>query len=289
MPGRRRVIPVIMRKDGTAYPNPNKKPYYKSMRIAAKPAGVPRPTKALRSVVNRMINRKIETKYVMYRPYNNDSGLMLNTNFTQAINSSGEAYALIPPISLGDGDHQRTGNVINPTSLTVKGFVSLLENAVDSAFLDVDVYILRHKSIKDVRYQSQLGNFADLKNSGDGLNVGYDGSWTHSIMPINTSTYQVLGHRRLRLQKGWGDANTYISLAAEARAAYNENPSHQKSFTFKVKMPKRLLYKTDADTTPSMDYPFMVIGWNVPTNLDTTSSNQIIKATATTHLYYKDP
>jgi len=256
--------------------------------IYPRPAGIPRPTRALRSVVNRLIDRKVETKYVMYRPYNNDSGLMLNTNFTQAINSSGEAYALIPPISLGDGDHQRTGNVISPTSLTVKGFVSLLENAVDSAFLDVDVYILRHKAIKDVRYQSQLGNFADLKNSGDGLNVGYDGSWTNSVMPINTSTYTVLGHKRLRLQKGWGDANTYISQAAEARAAYNENPSHQKSFTFKVKMPKTLKYKTDADTTPSMDYPFMVIGWNVPTNLDTTGSLQIIKATATTHLYYKD-
>jgi len=212
----------------------------------------------------------------------------LNTNFTQAINSSGEAYALIPPISLGDGDHQRTGNVIMPTSLTIKGFVSLLENAVDSAFLDVDIYVLRHKAIKDVAYQTQLGNFGDLLNSGDGLNVGYDGSWTHSAMPINSSTYSVLAHKKIRLEKGWGDVNTYISLAAEARASYNTAPRHQKNFTIKVKMPKRLQYKADTDTTPSMDYPFMVIGWNVPTNLDTTSSNQIIKATATTHLYYKD-
>jgi len=213
---------------------------------------------------------------------------MLNTNFTQAINSSAEAYALIPPITLGDGDHQRTGNVIAPTSLTVKGFVSLLENAVDSAFLDVDIYILRHKSIKDVRYETQLGNFADLLNSGDGLNVGYDGSWTHSAMPVNTSTYQLLKHKKIRLEKGWGDVNTYISQAAEARASYNVAPRHQKNFSIKVKMPKKLQYKSDADSTPSMDYPFMVIGWNVPTNLDTTQSQQIIKATCTTHLYYKD-
>lgn len=223
----------------------------------------------------------------MYRPYNNSSGLMLNTNFTQAINSSAEAYALIPPITLGDGDHQRTGNVIAPTKLTVKGFVSLLENATASAFLDVDIYILRHKSIKDVRYETQLGNFADLLNSGDGLNVGYDGSWTHSAMPINTSTYQLLKHKRIRLEKPWGDVNTYISSADESRAAYN-TAKHQKNFSITVKMPKKLQYKSDADTTPSMDYPFMVIGWNVPTNLDTTISQQIIKATATTHLYYKD-
>lgn len=253
-----------------------------------KAMGVPRPTKALTTAIQKVVNKNVETKYVMYRPYNNASGLLLNTNFTQAINSSAEAYALIPPISLGDGDHQRTGNVIAPTSMTVKGFVSLLDNAVDSASLDVDIYILRHKAVKDVRYETQLGNFADLLNSGDGLNVGYDGSWTHSAMPINTSTYQLLAHKKIRLEKGWGDVNTYISLAAEARAAYNPAPRHQKNFSIKVKMPKKLLYKSDADTTPSMDYPFMVIGWNVPSNLDTTSSNQIIKATATSHLYYKD-
>jgi len=178
--------------------------------------------------------------------------------------------------------------VINPTSLTIKGFVSLLENATASAFLDVDIYILRHKAIKDVRYETQLGNFADLLNSGDGLNVGYDGSWTNSAMPINTSTYQLIKHKKIRLQKGWGDVNTYISLADESRAAYNTNTGHQKNFTIKVKMPKVLKYKADPDTTPSMDYPFMVIGWNVPSNLDTTSSQQIIKCTATTHLYYKD-
>lgn len=249
---------------------------------------VPRPTKALTTAIQRVVNRNVETKYVMYRPYSNSAGLMLNTNFTQAINSSGEAYALIPPISLGDGDHQRTGNVINPTSLTIKGFVSLLDNAADSASLDVDIYILRHKAIKDVAYQTQLGNFGDLLNSGDGLNVGYDGSWTHSAMPINTSTYQLLKHKKIRLEKGWGDVNTYISLAAEARAAYNIAPRHQKNFSIKVKLPKKLQYKADTDTTPSMDYPFMVIGWNVPSNLDTTSSNQIIKVTATSHLYYKD-
>jgi len=255
---------------------------------AKKPALKLRPTKALTTAVQRIVNKNLETKYVMYRPYNNSSGLLLNTHFTQAINSSAEAYALIPPITIGDGDHQRTGNVIAPTSLTVKGFVSLLDNAAASASIDVDIYILRHRAIKDIVYQTQLGNFADLLNSGDGLNVGYDGSWTHSAMPINTSTYQLIKHKKIRLEKGWGDVNTYISGGDESRAAYNQAPKHQKNFSIKVKMPKTLKYKADTDTTPSMDYPFMVIGWNVPSNLDTTSSQQIITATATSHLYYKD-
>jgi len=211
-----------------------------------------------------------------------------NTNFTQAINSSAEAYALIPPVAIGSGDHQRDGNIIAPTSLTVKGFVSLLQNNLDSAMLDVDIYILRHKAIKDVSYQGQLGNLADLLNSGDGTNVGYDGSWRHSAMPINDSTYTLVKHKRIRLQKGFGDANTYRSLAGDSVASYNAMPQLQKNFSIKVKMPKLLRYKNDSDTTPSMDYPFMVIGWNIPTNLDTTSSLQIIAASATTHMYYKD-
>lgn len=249
---------------------------------------VVRPTKALTQAVNKIVNRKIETKYVMYRPYNASSGQLFRTNFTQAINSSVEAYALIPPVSLGSGDHQRDGNVIAPTSLTIKGFVSLLTNAVDSVLIDVDIYILRHKAIKDVAYYAQLGNLNDLLNSGDGLNVGYDGSWTNSAMPINTSTYTLVKHKKIRLSKGWGDNNTYLSGATDTQASYSDNSKCQRNFSFKVKLPKTLKYKNDTDTTPSMDYPFMVIGWNTPTNLDTTTSTQIIKASATTHMYYKD-
>lgn len=247
-----------------------------------------KPTKALTQAVNRIVKGKIETKYVAYRPYSNSAGLMLATNFTQAINSSGEAYALIPPISLGNGDHQRDGNVIMPTSLSVKGFVSLIANDSGSAFLDVDIYILRHKAIKDVAYQTQLGNFGDLLNSGDGLNVGYDGSWTKSAMPINTSTYKLIKHKKIRLQKAWGDYSTYTQGASDTRATYDGCANLSKNFSIKVPMPKKLQYKADTDTTPSMDYPFMVIGWNTPTNVDTTASLGTIMATATTHLYYKD-
>jgi hypothetical protein len=167
--------------------------------------------------------------------------------------------------------------------------LGLADNMPDTAYIDVDVYCLTHKSIKDVAYQTQLGNFADLLNSGDGLNVGYDGSWTHSVMPVNTTTYNVLRHKRIRLSKAWGDVNTYISRGApEGVGAYQEAPRHRASINWKIKCPKKLQYKSDADTTPTGFYPFIVIGWNVPTNLDTTSSLQIIDATATTHLYYKD-
>lgn len=245
-------------------------------------------TKALTTAIQRVVNRNVETKYASYYPYNTVSGTLYSTNFTQAINSSNEAYALIPPISIGGGDHNRNGNVIAPTSLTVKGFVSLTENDLRSAFLDVDIYILRHKSIKDIAYQLQLGNLQDLLNSGDGLNVGYDGSWRHSAMPINDSTYTLVKHKKIRLEKGWGDVNTLLSGAADSVTSYNTAPRHQKNFSIKVKMPKKLLYKNDTDITPSMDYPFMVIGWNCPTNLDTTSSLETIRCSATTHLYYKD-
>jgi hypothetical protein len=238
--------------------------------------------------VNRLINKKIETKYVMYRPYSNSAGQLRATNFSQAINGAGEAYALIPPIQLGDGDHQRTGNVIAPTSLTVKGFVALASNDVNSYNIDVDIYLLRHKAIKDVAYQTQLGNFQDLLNSGDGLNVGYDGSWTHSAMPVNTSTYQLIKHKKIRLSKGWGDVNTSLSGASTSQASYESSVRSQRNFSFKVKMPKKLQYKSDADTTPSMDYPFLVIGWNSPDNLDTTGSLSTVQATCTTHMYYKD-
>ena len=246
-----------------------------------------RPTKALTAAVQRIVNKKIETKYVQYKPYNRVFGTLDRVNFTQAINSSNEAYSLIPPVTLGPGDHQRNGTVIMPTSLTVKGFVSLIENDLRSQLCDVDIYILRHKAIKDVQYETQLGNFTDLVNLGDGTNGQYDGSWVRSACPINTSTYTVIAHKKIRLEKAYGDANCVASGANESVAAYNTS-RHQRNFSIKIKMPKKLQYKNDTDITPSMDYPFMVIGWNVPTNLDTNSSIESIRASASTHLYYKD-
>jgi hypothetical protein len=234
------------------------------------------------------VKGNIETKYVSYRPYNNASGLLNNTNFTSAINSSTEAYALIPPITIGSGDHQRDGNVIAPTSLTLKGWVSIAANEANSWLCDVDIYILRHKAIRDVAYETQLGNLNDLLNAGNGLNVGYDGSWTHSAFPINTSTYTLVKHKRIRLTKAYGDQQTYLSGGnPDTLACYSTAP-FTKNFSFKVRMPKLLKYKNDTDTTPSMDYPFMVIGFNSPTNLTAETTLNRIQAQATTHMYYKD-
>lgn len=248
-----------------------------------------RPTKALTAAVNRIVNKKIETKYVQYRPYNTVTGQLYKTNFTQAINSSNEAYSLIPPVHIGAGDHQRIGTVISPVSLTVKGHIGIISNSPDSAFIEADIYILRHKAIKDINYQLQLGNLNDLLNSGDGTNVGYDGSWTHSTMPVNTSTYTLVKHKKIRLQKGYGDANTMFSRAnPEGSACYSDMPRHRATYSIKVRMPKKLQFKNDTDLTPSNDYVFMVIGFNSPTNLDTNDSIQIIDSSATTHLYYKD-
>jgi len=249
---------------------------------------VAKPTRALTTAIQRVVNRNVETKYVCYRPYNNASGLLNNTNFTSAINTSAEAYALIPPITIGSGDHQRDGNVIAPTSLTVKGWVSIAANEANSWLCDVDIYILRHKAIRDVAYETQLGNLGDLLNSGNGLNVGYDGSWTNSAFPINTSTYTLVKHKKIRLTKAYGDQQTYLSGGNPTSVANYSVCPFQRNFSIKVRMPKTLKYKNDTDTTPSMDYPFMVIGFNSPTNLDASQTLNRIQATATTHLYYKD-
>jgi len=107
-------------------------------------------------------------------------------------------------------------------------------------------------------------------------------------MPINTSTYSLIKHKKIRLSKGWGDVNTALSGGSTSGASYEAGSKSQRSFSVKIKMPKKLQYKSDADTTPSMDYPFMVIGWNSPDNLDTTGSLFTVQATATTHMYYKD-
>lgn len=251
----------------------------------AKQTSVSAPVK---TYVARQINRHAETKYVAANPYNTSSGLLKATNFSAGITSNAEAYALIPPVTQGEGDHQRIGNIIKPTSLTVKGFVSLLGNDTNSYCIDVDVFILQSKTFKSQYSESQI-DIPSMLNRGDGSNTYYDGSFLNSTFPVNTSLFQVLKHKKIRLTKPYGNMNTAICGGSPEAVANYSSEKYSKNFSFKVPLPVSLKYDLDAQTVCQNSYPFMVIGWNSPNNCDGGDSNlNIIKATAISQMYFKD-
>lgn len=242
----------------------------------------------VKTYVKREINRNVETKYVAQQPFNSQSGLLNVTNFTAGITGNNECYALIPPVVQGDGDHNRVGNSIKPVSLHVKGFVSITGNNLSSVFIDVDIWCLTSKTLKS-QFQEGSLDMNSLLNVGNGLNASYDGSFYNSVMPINTSLFTVLKHRRIRLMKAYGNGNTAICGGTDETAVYSQERMSA-LFNFKIPMPAKLKYDLDAQTVPSNYYPFMVIGYNSPSNCDASGIGNTyrIVATAQSQFYFKD-
>lgn len=246
---------------------------------------ISRPVKAF---VKRAINANAETKYVAQQPYNNSSGIMNKTNFSAAITGTPECYALIPPVIQGEGDHNRIGNSIKPISLHVKGMVTATANQLDSIYIDVDIWCLTSKTLKS-QYQEGSLDMNSLLNAGNGLNASYDGSFYNSMMPINTSLFTVLKHKRIRLTKAYGNANTAICGGTQETAVYSQEKLSS-LFNFKIPMPAKLRYDLDAQTVPANYYPFMVIGYNTPTNCDASGAGNLytVMVTAQSQMYFKD-
>lgn len=242
----------------------------------------------LRKAIQRVVNSNVETKYVSFYPYSNSQGTLNGTNFTPAITTAGECYALIPPIRVGPGDHQRIGQTIQPTSLTVKGFVSLFGNQADSFDILVDIFFLTSKTLKDQQQQGIL-DMNQLLNNGDGTNAQYDGSYVHGNYPLNTTAFSLIKRKTIRLTKPFGNMNTALCGGDPVNTANYSSEKYSKTFSVKIPLPKNLKYLTDADTTPTNAFPFVCLGWRNASNCDASGiTNQLIKSTMMTHLYYKD-
>ena len=204
--------------------------------------------------------------------------------FNGPIGGVGDIYDLIPELAQGTGDHQRVGNVIQPTSLTVRGICSLQSNQATSQRCVVDIFILTSKMIKSQFNKSSI-LINRMLNQGNGNNTDYNGTTLNAMLPVNTTEFTVLKHRRLVLGKNENNPNSYVTTGTSQVASC----SYVKPFAFKVTMPKKLTYQTDAITVPSNYYPFMVIGWNYGDNNGTSAGSSAgMFVQAQSHLYFKD-
>jgi len=234
--------------------------------------------------VKSVILRAQETKFVIRPPsnYNTNTTLQDFTAFTSGITSTNEIYGLIPDVSQGDDDFQRIGNVIQPTSLTVKVNVALNTTQTQSVY--ADVYFLHSKTVKDQSLVNGIQT-AQLMNVGDGTNAPYDGTSYTAMLPINRSEFTVIAHKRILLQKGSNDPNTALTGTGSPAT---DTFSYTKSFSQKITLPK-LQYENASKVQPSNTFPFMVVGFcgtDVNGNLAPISARVYVQAQS--HLYFKD-
>lgn len=271
------------RKSGGGTRKNRATPLIKNVNAPSGPTAKP----VLRKAVEKVIKSNLESKFAIGVPFNNatSSSLLNHTAFTSAITSTNEVYALIPIVPQGTDDFQRTGQQIEPRSLTTRVHVTLNPANLSAESVYVDFYFVTSKVVKSFYLESQVPT-SELLNSGDGSNVPYDGTSYTAGYPINKSKFTLIKHKRVLLQKGANNPNNTLTGGATPAT---DTFSYQKSFSVKIPLPKKLTYLNASETTPSNYYPFMMVGFHgSDTTGDSAPVNPRVYVQAQSHLYYKD-
>jgi len=183
--------------------------------------------------------------------------LDLPTGFTSAITSTRELYAVIPQISEGAGVHQRVGDTIQPTSLTLNlRFSYPFTDSQQSGDITAHMFVLSAKSVKSLNNLTAVP-ITLLLDNGQGSAGSFDGTNQHAMWKVNTNAFTVHKYKRVRLQKTEGLTNN----GGLGNGQTSMNPSQHHLVRFRVPLPKKLKYLLNSETYPTNAAPFLCIGY----------------------------
>lgn len=238
-------------------------------RRAARKARKARPS--VKQVVRKEIQRMAEDKTVMLQVTNQ----LHNSSIT-----SGDCYALMPPVPQGTDDWNRVGDKLRPKWLRVKGYVSLDFDVVhntpalspsgrgDPIYVRVIAFTQNNvKSGGITLVQPSL-----LFRGPAGSAVSFTGGPYDLLNDINTDLFKVLLDKR-------------VELIPQVQNSYTAPLPHGAThfFTFKIKCPAVLKYDNSSNNFPNNFNPIIACGYGY-TNLtppDTTATPVTFTCTST--------
>ena len=222
--------------------------------------------------VKKLVRGPEETKYVS-NPVYVYGGLvslasftftpaLLSTAWNPSISSTSEIYQLLPDTKQGNDDYTRIGNRISPTKVWVNGQIVLCPPADLSSYdITFHMFCLTARSIKTLANYSSIP-ITSLLNDGQGNNTDFDGTLSHSLLPVNTDEFTVLHHKKIRFNKVYGYVNTVLDALPGTPGNSQNYPSKiLHDFHFNIKTPKTLIYDNRSSTVPVNFAPFLVCGW----------------------------
>jgi len=263
---------------------------YAKQKRAANRSRMARPTRDLKTEIEKVIAGTQETKFIVDYPYNTQSAsdLYQSLNFSSAITSTTELYNLIPRINVGSDDHQRIGNRIEPMKL--KNITSVYlpySEARTSMSVFVDVYYLTSKTVKTDNIMANIP-VSFLLNAGDGTNVPYDGTAQTADLPINKAAFTVLKHKRVKLQLSAGDPNSVL-VGSFVNPGVVSTCYYEARWTMDIPIPSKLTYMNENVNYPSNYLPFMCLGFHaIDANGDSAPITPRIFCRSQSQLTYKD-
>ena len=154
----------------------------------------------VKNVVKSVLAKELETKMVCYysggtqgtnTPY---PGTFTVQNGSITSNST-DIKPLIPQTKQGTDDWNRIGNRIRPVKVVADIDISLLPTVFQTPNIpnniNVVVYILQHKVLKDFDNLFVANDFTQLLDSGDGVTRNFSGNPVDDNLPVSAVTYKL--------------------------------------------------------------------------------------------------
>lgn len=225
-----------------------------------------RSKKAVKKLINKVINSKAETKMVAF--YNGavagstplcnstgtyaDAGLVAHNQFIN--NNVTDILKVIPDVSQGTGDNNREGRVIDPVSGLLRCRVTIAPVTTGSAgwtnFVNYDLtavcYLLQSVTYKTYRSLYANNDFTKMLDVMDGTTTGFDGSWSAGNLPVEKGYYRVLGKKVIYLRSS--GAQSPAGITTQISNNNSHKLLHDFTWNYGKHLPSKLTYPEETVT-----------------------------------------
>ena len=243
-----------------------------------------RPSKPLVATINRVINRKLETKYVATQVQ------LAGFTIPGQITPTADYHLMLPDVAQTAGQstsNTRFGDKIEPTRAKISGHIWFdnlgSDDADPGAIVFVKLFFVTPKNIKSASQAAGISN--GLLESG----TADPSSWTaarqdlQAFFPVCKENYTLLKTKTFKLVKNGG------LPIANTRPASTNIGKDRYSFSYAWK-PPTLKYDTDADLQPTNHLPLMFCVAYSPGYNYTTDASLVgqVKMNWNIEMFYKD-
>lgn len=253
---------------------------------------------AMMNVVNRILNRKSETKYLTN--VTNSSGAPYNSPvmFNSAVQGTSQFISALPSMVQGTDDYDRVGDSVVPTKLVNDIFIDFVPKSGQVGLdLPVDLtvhifygYCKKYKSWTDVNTNSSALADQLLKLGAKDPVSGSEfkpfvGLHRDTTLHLNQDIFH-LKTKKIHMYKSPGYSNGVTSPGIISQPS--KIHAHVKLDWTKM-LPAKLKYEESADTLPSNYAPFWCIAYSYnDQSTPDTGATGILEYVYTSHLSFKD-
>lgn len=237
--------------------------------------------------VEKVLARHLESKYKRETIASEPATTLWNS----IISTQNDWYRCLPLIGRGQQSHQRIGDQISPTKLTVNFSFRFDTNEQNTRDIFIVLYIVQPKSSKDYLTDNPGGalpsNWNQYLDNGDDTTTYYQGTWADAQKPINKENFTLLHKKVIPLLKGSGKSNG-SGVVPSSDGMYTHERSVRSTHSYTFKSVPKLLYSDVSLLRPANFSPVWAVGYYYGDGTAADRSTGILDVACESHLYYKD-